>query len=185
MSKFFFLSLLANKSWLWKFVAPDRFFSIKLRNYKHFVLILTGELCTIQSQWLKNLKTPNLTIVAVCIILASFFYTWLAFSMTTIDIPQIFLISEISLYNQRLYKLKVQMQKLTAISKMCKFIFSTERAIVSISSWEWWEFLLTGIELVSPWILWVNFCLFVCLFYIVRPYTTCPLLGDYVGIFDF
>ena len=32
MSKFFFfLSLLANKSWLWKFVAPDRFFSIKLR----------------------------------------------------------------------------------------------------------------------------------------------------------
>ena len=94
MSKLFFLSLLANKSWLWKFVAPDRFFSIKLRNYKHFVLILTGELCTIQSQWLKNLKTPNLTIVAVCIIiiiLASFFYTWLAFSMTTIDIPQIFL----------------------------------------------------------------------------------------------
>ena len=28
---FFSLSLLANKSWLWKFVAPDRFFSIKLR----------------------------------------------------------------------------------------------------------------------------------------------------------
>lgn len=77
MSKFFFfLSLLANKSWLWKFVAPDRFFFHKTeKNYKHFVLILTGELCTIQSQWLKNLKTPNLTIVAVCIILASFFYT--------------------------------------------------------------------------------------------------------------
>lgn len=91
MSKFFFLSLLANKSWLWKFVAPDRFFSIKLRNYKHFVLILTGELCTIQSQWWANLKTPNLTIVAVCIIVASFFYIWLAFSMATIDIPQILL----------------------------------------------------------------------------------------------
>ena len=28
-------------------------------------------------------------------------------------------------------------------------------------------------------------CLFVCLFYIVRQYTTCPLLGDYIGIFDF
>ena len=91
MSKFFFLSLLANKSWLWKFVAPDRFFSIKLWNYKHFVLILTGELCTIQSQWWANLKTPNLTIVAVCIIVASFFYIWLAFSMATIDILQIFL----------------------------------------------------------------------------------------------
>ena len=93
MSKFFFfLSLLANKSWLWKFVAPDRFFFHKTeKNYKHFVLILTGELCTIQSQWWANLKTPNLTIVAVCIIVASFFYIWLAFSMATIDILQIFL----------------------------------------------------------------------------------------------
>lgn len=168
MSKLFFLSLLANKSWLWKFVAPDRFFSIKLRNYKHFVLILTGELCTIQSQWLKNLKTPNLTIVAVCIILAFSTHDWL-FLWLPLTFHRYFWCSlfskfhnKISLYNQRLYKLKVQMKKLTAISKMCKFIFSTERAIVSISSWEWWEFLLTGIELVSPWILWVNFCLFVC-----------------------
>ena len=89
---FFSLSLLANKSWLWKFVAPDRFFFHKTeKNYKHFVLILTGELCTIQSQWWTNLKTPNLTIVAVCIILASFFYIRLAFSVTTIDILQIFL----------------------------------------------------------------------------------------------
>ena len=35
--------------------------------------------------------TPNLTIVAVCIIVASFFYIWLAFSMATIDTPQILL----------------------------------------------------------------------------------------------
>lgn len=116
MSKFFFLSLLANKSWLWKFVAPDRFFSIKLRNYKHFVLILTGELCTIQSQWWANLKTPNLTIVAVCIIVASFFtydwlFLWLSLTFHRYCWCSLFskFHNKISLYNQRLYKFKVQM----------------------------------------------------------------------------